>query len=384
MVRLTARTTWVGLLAGAALLATGCSKPTPEEQMTEAVELIQQGQTARGVMKLKEFVRESPDDPLANEARLLLARYHASEGNATSALQQLQAVYDKAGPSDPLGAQALEGLVTIKQQIQEYDEALALLDEAREQFPETDQDSRGQIDIWKANLLLSTNEPPRVEEAIALLRDLTLEAPEKTTRGIARENLASYYRQNKMFAESNALYRDYIAAYPDDSIVPQLWLAIAINEHLAGNEDESAAIFNEWADKIKAKAEEELESEVRGRKLLELAQNYAAVGRYQEAEDLMLRVMGENTRSRLAIETQFGIAEMYASAALQNQDDVFLEKANAILEQIARENKGTNIEESATRRTEELKSAMERYKEFLAQKEAAAMSDDSATSPTAE
>src|SRR5690606_15944617 len=159
------------------------------------VTLIQQGQTARGVMKLKEFVRESPDDPLANDARLMLARYHASEGNATSALQQLQAVYDKVGPNSAAGSDALEGLVSIKVQIGELDEALALLDAAREALPETETDSRDQLSIWKGNLLLGAEDEARRAEGEELLRGLAMNAGEKSTRGIARENLASRYRQ---------------------------------------------------------------------------------------------------------------------------------------------------------------------------------------------
>ncbi|MBX3728822.1 MAG: hypothetical protein KF858_06530 [Candidatus Sumerlaeia bacterium] len=369
-------------LALGALTLTGCKKPTPEERLTEAVGLFQQGQTARGVIKLQELIRETPDDPLANEARILLARYYTSEGNASRALDFLQAVFDKAGANDGAGARAVEGLATINQQLGEFDKAVAVLEKARSQMPEDDHEARDSYTILIANAKIGSGREDLVPQGVEMLHDRMLNAEEKSLRGFARESLADYHRRSGAFLESNAAYRAYIEAFPDDTVVPQLELAVAINLHFAGEEEQGREHFDTWAAVLRERAGEELDKEAQGRKLLELAANYAAVDRYDEAEALMVEVMGAHTRSRLAIETQFGIAEMYARSALGRMHEEHFERCIAVLEQIARENRGTNIEESARRRKEEVTAQMGRLREYVA--ELAARADDDATSPTLE
>ena len=87
----------------------------------------------------------------------------------------------------------------------------------------------------------------------------------------------------------------------------------------------------------------ELNKLKRGEQLVNLARYNESIDRYDRAEELMLRAMGENTGTRLAIETQFAIGDMWGRAGE-------IDKAIAIFERIDRENPNSNIAAMARQR----------------------------------
>lgn len=347
------------LLVFLAFSLAGCSKPTPEERFEEALALLQEGQTARGVMKFREIVRDLPDDPMANQSRLILARYYVSEGNAARAIEQLAEVFEAAQFSEPHVQNAFEGLTSIYLQINEVDKALALYDEVIARLPEGSSD-RSQMEIQKYSIVLETDKEEAKEAALDDLRVKMLEAEEKIVRGYAREQLAQYFRRQQEYEKSNEVYEAYLEEYPDDTLRRTLELAMATNVIMSGEEEEGLEMFEETAQEYIAETEEILESAKRADEYSNLAQMYMNINQLEKAEELYRKIMAENVQSRKAIEAQLAIANMYTSTGLRQLDRAIFDKGIAVFGQIAEENRNTNIEQTANRNIEEAKAAFER------------------------
>ncbi|MEQ8820817.1 MAG: hypothetical protein RLY93_11285 [Sumerlaeia bacterium] len=329
------------LLAAVAFLGAGCKQQTPEERFEEAMTLMQEGQTARGVIKLKELVRELPEDPVAPAANLQLARYYVREANANKALEHLQEVLEGRAIGDPAAQEAIQGIVAIRLQLQDYDTALEVLDSAVE---EAEGIVREDLLLQRAQVLRAigtqTENEDMVQQALAELRDLMLTAGNEGMRGSAREELAQYYRQRGDLAASNEVYDAYIEAYPGDRIVTQLEMAKAINLRNAGQQEEAEAAFEEAAAAMRAEAEGELDRVARGEMMLNLARYHELMGYNSEARAMMEKVMGDNVGTMLALRTQFDIARMEAQSGN-------LDEAQAIYERMVKDNPNSSVSAQA-------------------------------------
>lgn len=357
------------ILVGGLLAMTACGRQTPEEKFREAAELVQQGQPHRGVLKFKEIVRDHPDDPIALDAQLMLARYYAREGNATSVLRELEAVYSKAPHGTPHHQEAFEGLIQIRLQIRDYEEALKMFEREMEVLPADDQATRAHLEIERAIVKLhlgndteTTGTAELAREGAETLRTMMIEAGEPEMRGVAREQLANHYRDTGDFQQSNDVYRAYLDAFPEDRIRTEIEMAMAMNDHAAGNTDEAFERFEQLADRYREDIEQELEKARKNQKRNALAQMYTQLEQYDKAEQELRRVMADNVLSPVAINAQFAIAQMYIFAGLGKEDDALFEKGIAVLEQIRRENEATNIAATAQTYIDQSRQALERLK----------------------
>ena len=332
------------LIMAAALLMVACSKKTPDEQLVEAEKLLSERQTARGVIKLKELIRDSPDDPAAGTGRLMLAKYYTNEGNAQKALEQLQAVVDAFPAAGEQGQFALAGVISIRVQIGDFEGALASIDKAlKAELPEA---SKGELQMQKANVLLQwasvspEPKPELTEQGTGILRDLMLNATEGTSRGQAREQLANLYRTRGEFQKSNEVYREYLQKFPGDTLRPHLELAMAINLSQAGEPKKARVLFDPAIKQMREAADAELDQQTQSRMLQDIARYYELMGDYEQAESVKKQIMGMFPMTQMAIDTQFDTARMYLQAGQ-------IEKSVAILEQIKKENPETEIAKRA-------------------------------------
>lgn len=373
--RKTRRTLAASLLATIIVVgATACREKTPAESLEHAQQLLDQRQTAQAVLELKKLVNKAPKDATAPTAHLLLARFYTNQGNGPRALEELEAAWKLAGPDDDRGREAIEAIVQIRTQLKDFEGALESIDEAIAASADKD---AAMADSWRVRrgefLLGTSTDATVVAEAEGSLRTMSLDHADAGTRGFARETLANYYKRKGDFTAANGVYAAYLEKYPDDTIRNQLRLAMAVNRWESGEKAEARVAFDEAAAAVVAEADAELDKQARARMLLDLSQFYRLIGDLDGAEKLMLRVMGENAMSRLAIDTQFGISEMYVGAGLQQGDDVLYEKGLAVLDRIQRENPGSNLEMSAQRYADEARAIHKRLAEAR----------DAATSATA-
>lgn len=357
------------LMLASPILLTGCGERPPEEQFEESIRLLQEGSIARGILRLRDLVERHPDDPVAVEAHLTLANYYFGEGSFDRALEHFRAVRATVDPLDDRALMALDGMTAVLANMGELDEALAMVDATIELVPEDEESLAFMLRRSKADLLLAANEGERRGEGDAMLRAMMLEM-DPPFRHIAREHLASFYnRFVGDFEASNSVYAEYLEAFPDDELRPRLEMAMAINLRRADRQEDAEALFLPAAAAHRAAADAiEDNQEERNQALLELVSNYRAMGLFEQAEETMRTIMGENVRSLLAIQIQFGIAEM----VIREVGDV--ERGIQLLEQIARENPGSSIEDTATQAITQVR----RIQEQIAAAEAAAAAADEA------
>jgi len=360
------------VLAGFVLFSTtGCSQKTPEERLEDAVLMLQQGQLARAVLELRTIVRENPGDPSSAQARMYLSQYYLREGNLNRAIEELEAVYTQYGRSERLGSEAGDMLIGIRSQIGDLDEALKLADEAIEAYKDHEDGRLEEYVLLRATILIDQGEEEQVAEGREILRTMMLEADAPWQRGQAREVLANTYRSASDFEGSNAVYAEYIEAFPEDRIRSRLELAMAVNTIQSGDEERGREEFEAAAAKLVQDAEQELDRESKTQMLKELAAYRQSIDDLAGAEQVMLKIMAENPMSMTAIQTQFSIAQMYIGSGIFEDRDEHFDRGIEILEQIQRENPNTNIAMSAESMAAEVKQGREQYRQQLAAARAA-------------
>lgn len=371
----------IALCAGALVLG-ACSKPTPQETLTEAMGLLEEGQTARGILKLKEMTREHPDDPATKQARLFLARYYAREGSGTRAVEELEAVFAGGDASDPLVLEAGQGLVSLRAQLKDFEKAMETQEALMNALPADATDERESRLIDKAMLLLvwGEDEPAKAEEGLALLEDRMLNAEQPHVRGTAREQLANHWRVRGELEKCNGVYERYIAKYPEDTVRPRLELAMAVNLKAMEKTEAADALYKPAIDSLQKEADGELEKDKRAAVLDELASMAEAYRDLETADATRRRIMGENTMSQLAIQNQFRIAQMWAVAGIDAKDAALFEKGIAEFTKIAEDNKGTNIGETAAQAIGNARKVFDEAMNPPAEEPAAVQDGDAATS----
>jgi tetratricopeptide (TPR) repeat protein len=379
----------VALLLGALSLGlTSCSQKTPEERLEEAVLMLQQGQLARAVLELRTIVRENPGDPAAAQARMVLARYYVREGNANRAIEELEAVYKQYGRAEQIGRDAADALMSVRSQIGDLEGAVKLADEAIASVSADEPERLAEYKLLRATILIDQATEESIAEGRQVLRTMMLEAGEPWQRGQAREILANTYRSTQDFEGSNAVYTEYLAAFPEDRIRSRLELAMAVNVISAGETEKGRADFDTAAAKLLAEAEQELDAEQKTTMLQELAAFHQSIKDLEGAEKVMLQIMASNPMSMTAIQTQFGIAQMYLNSGILEESDAHFDKGIALLEQIQKENPNTNIAMTAENMVTQFKQAREDFRTQKAEAEKAAAQPEAPPSdaepPTAE
>lgn len=351
------------LLAVAVISFTaGCRQSTPEERLEEAVQLLQERQIALATLKLRDLIEDEPETGIATEARFILANVYAQIGRPESfrnALSEMDAVYRQHGPTDMPGFQALSFMVDLHLMLEDYEGALALLEEGIENAAE-DERAQSQLVMMRSSLLLNAEEEDRQQTAIDFLRDRMLTADRNEVRGEARELLAQHFRRTAEPERSIQVYQDYIDAFPDDTVNAQLHIAQAIAYRALGEEHQEKAeeLFERGADGMEEQIEEELNLQARTEMLNTLALYRAAFGQPEKAEELYRRIMAENPGRMPAIEAQFAIGRLYI-------DEENWERAIGHYEQIARENPDSHIGMQA----EQVLNMIEMYRQQLAEME---------------
>lgn len=390
------RNFFLSLGAASALFLSGCSQPTPQEKLEEAMVLYQEGDVARAVLKFADVSKNHADDPAAAEANLILAQHNASIGNGDKSVEYLDIVIDKYDLGTIEYETAIEGKIAILAQLGDYETVDEILQEQVELNEGKHPNKALDYKLKLAQLNLSWPEDEvRNQEGHNMLETLMLEDEEAGNRGAARERLADFYRQTRQYEKSNEVYSTYLEKFPDDPISNQLEFAIALNTYQSGDKEGGLEKAVEIEEAILAEIEEQEEAQKKSDLYRVLAVNYKNMEDFETAEKYYKKSMGEVPMSNNAIRMQFEMAEMFITGGItQDNDDIF-NRGIEILEQIITENPGTNIaltaEEKITQANQSLdqfrirKAEYEQYlKEQQAQLEQAASEESAvATDPEA-
>lgn len=367
------------LAAGMLLLASvACNQATPEDRLNEAQQLLGENQVPLAVMKLRELIKDEPEAEATLAGRFLLGRVYAELGgpdNLSKGREQAQAVLDQAGLASEAGFAAFSLLTETYLREGNFDQALATLDSGVEQAQALgDEALEEELRLRRAGLMLNAEQEEQRAEAAEIFRATMLENENPGRRGEAREILADYFRSSSQFAESNEVYQAYIDKYPEEEVIPQLYMAQGLN--LQAMEQEAAAeeVFDKGAARMRELIEEELNADKKVRLQNDLAQMLTVFGKYEHAEEMYRTIMAENVGRPPAIQAQMAIGNIY----VQQRD---FNRARDHYQQMAQENPGSQIAMQA----EQILQRIDAFEEQLAASEAAegaAAADD--TAPAAE
>ncbi len=328
-----------------ALLLAGCKPAPPAERLAEAQQLLTERQTALAIIKLEQLVADAPDDPATTDARMILGTYFMDSLRQFKRAEPFfRAVYEKEGVKTERGAAAFMRLVQIPAAQQDFEGALAIVDEAAKTIDaKNDLEMVDNLAFVRTDVQIASQNDAMTSAALEAWSGIMLESKDPGSRGRAREQLASWYRRTGDFMKSNEVYDRYLAKFADDPTTPQLILAQAINYRLIEKFVEADVLFDKGQAMMSSTIALELNKQRRGESLVALARYNEAMERYDVAEALMLQAMGENPMTRLAIETQFSIGDMFARS---RQFDRALET----FERIDKENPNSNIGANARQR----------------------------------
>ncbi|MCC5877868.1 MAG: tetratricopeptide repeat protein [Candidatus Sumerlaeia bacterium] len=352
----------MGSILLVAFLVSGCGQKTPEDKLEEAQKLLQERQTPLAILKLRDLIREHPEEDAAIDARFGLAMIYTQLGreeNLEAARDLYQQLYDMLGVRDQRGLEAFSQLIVSKLEEENFDAAFAMIDTVIEELSD-DPPFQTQMKIQRAMLQLLSEQEDKVDEGVEFLMATMVEHEDRSMRGQTRELLARHYREEGRFDESSAVYTHYLESFPEDPVKPMLILTMAINSKLAGNTEAKERYLEEGKALMDEKIEEELNLNRRAEHLNDLAQLLAVAEDFEGAEAAYRRIMADQPATRTALDAQFAIGQMYINA---NE----LDKAEDLFRQIRQENANTPVEEMAERGI----SYVAQMREYLASQEAA-------------
>lgn len=318
----------------AVLALSGCKQKTPKDKLEEVQGLLQERQIPLAVIKMKDLINEAPEDPATLEARMLLGQIYESQGqpeNLKNALKEYAAVYSKVGLKNDMGAAAYQMATGVYARQNDFAGAIKHMEEGIELAKKQNPELVEEYQMILNSILLSDEDHAKQDTAVAFYNDKMLNSENPAIRGNARETLARYKRDQKKFAEANAVYSAYMEKYPDDKVNPQLLVAMALNDKQLGDDAKAEQRFADGAAKMKEQADGELNKEAKTRILSDLAQFQELMKKYDDAEATLRQIMALHVGTRPALDAQFAIAQMYQRAAQ-------FDKAIAILEQIKKDN----------------------------------------------
>lgn len=357
-----------------AFLVSGCGRKTPEDKLAEAQQLLQERQTPLAILKLRDLIREHPDEDAAIDARFGLAMIYTQLGreeNLEAARDLYRQLYEMLGVRDERGLEAFSQLIMAKLEKENFDGAFEMIDKVIDDLAD-DPQFQTQMKIQRAMLQLLSEEEEKVDQGVEFLMATMVEHEERPMRGQTRELLARHYREEGRFEESSAVYTHYLEHFPDDPIKPMLVLTMAINSKLAGDTESKERYLAEGKALMEEKIEEELNLNRRAEHLNDLAQLLTVAEDFDGAEEAYRRIMADQPATRTALDAQFAIGQMYLNA---NE----LDKAEALFLQIKRENANTPVEEMAERGV----NYVAQMREYLAAQEAAAEAEAAGEEETA-
>jgi tetratricopeptide (TPR) repeat protein len=352
-----AQVAFITLLAAGVATTTSCGKKTPEQRLEEARKLLQEKQVPLAVLKLKDIIKDHGDEDAGIEARFGLAAIYTQlrrDENLANARDLYLEIYKKLGIKDERGFAAHRQAIELHMALGAFDKALELVDDGIAKAAD-DPEQQTQIRTLRAVMLLAGGTDEQKEEAKTYLHtQMVNDDADPVLRGQSRELLAKYLRDKGKYDESSAVYDEWLAKYPDDSVNPMLVITKAINSQLAGRPEEAAALLDAGEKSLLAAVEAELNMERKSQMLNDLAQLMAAARAFDRAEAAFRRIMALQPATQTALNAQFQIAEMYLRNRMPDQ-------AQATLEAIARENANTQIAEMAQgglRMVEQLRAQM--------------------------
>jgi tetratricopeptide (TPR) repeat protein len=284
------------ILAFTLLLTPGCSKRTPEDRMRKAVQLAQQRDTLGAMLEAKDLIKKHPDDPMALQARMLLAQIAANDRRIDDALAEYKAVLDTVSQKDPLGVAALRSTIALLRQSKRTDEALKTIDEYQKRYAD-DEGVSLSLTVARAEVLATDGQTTDARTILLGLRETTTQ-PEILR--FYRSMIASTYMRDKAFADALAFFTAELQRADNEADKRSLMLQIAGTHAAMENYDEARKILSEATQQYDSAIRRELDAQERLALASELVNAYSGIGNLPGVKTVVEGLIAQTDDARLA------------------------------------------------------------------------------------
>lgn len=298
------------LLLPALLLAAGCRKKSPEEQLNEALEALRKGDLIGVTYKCENIIEAAPESEAAKQARMLLAQAMADSNDMAGARETWQDVIDNNDFEDRLAQAAFLRIVNSHAAEGNLDEALGYIETTSETL-KTAPDFFKNVQMQKAQLLMEKRD---LEGARNLLTVMAQSDTEQESFAALRM-LGGVLVELGEHEEAIGQYESFMERFPESSLQPTLLWGVASIKKLAAEEEQDSIrkeAMREDSDKLYAQSlsllEEKRANEILPEKkqnlLLQMAQIKIEMGHLEDAMAMLtaeLEANGENRESWLRL-----------------------------------------------------------------------------------
>lgn len=272
----------------------GCAKKTPQDKLREAEQALQKRDILAAVIILEEIIEKHAQEPVADDARILLARANYLSGDFESCRQLLGMILKKYGAADPRGIIAFNITLGTFAQERKYDEGIKFIQQTIH-----DSKTTGTL-YWELNFALADfyrlkNDTPSSK---AIFKKIMDQAGEERIIIFALENMVALYERDKDPASASKLYEDYLATHKETKFKNMLLGGMAYYYEKQGKVEEAGKIYAEAIAGFEADAASAVTSEEKVVQLVQLAKLYTLKTDYQKALEIYEKILKDFPNER--------------------------------------------------------------------------------------
>ena len=326
--------------AAATLFLGGCMQKSPEKQLEKINSMIQQNDTLGARLACQDLIKSHPDSPQTLEAHMMLASIYAMELQPDEAISELKTVMSATSQNDPIGQQAMKGIVSLEMKRGKTDKALSTIDEVMAKDAKDDNVLKQGLLIMKSQVLMSDKQ---TTEARSVLSD----ACKITTSPDVLDMLSDYTMRTYVIEENLDAAKSFVleqmAQTTKENRKFELLSRIAMIDSARNDYDSCRKTLVELTAMYDKLAKEEMDLRKRNSLARALAGSYIDCGNYLAGETLLNKMLRSSKEMKDSMEISrdlfgvylrqgdtTGIMEMMSSLSQQFPNGPFAEEKNRI------------------------------------------------------
>lgn len=319
-------------------IITGCAKKTPQDKLRDAEKLLEKGDILSAVILLEEVIEKHPGEPVADDARILLARAHYLSNDLESCQKLLGEIFKKYGVRHPRGMLALNITLGIYAQAKKYDEGIKLITQTL-----NDRKTTGTL-YWQLNFALADfyQFDNDTTSALAVLHKIAEQTTEEDIVISALEGIVSIYEADKNYAAAAKAYEDYLATHPETKIKNILLGGMAYYYGKQDNKEKAEQLYAEAIAGFEKEIEAAVSSEEKISRMTELAKLYSLKNEQHKSLEIFEQILKDYPNERQIPAIMLEMARIHAT--LKQYD-----KSLTLLNQIIQRWQRTPVAEAAMR-----------------------------------
>ncbi|MCX7766230.1 MAG: tetratricopeptide repeat protein [Candidatus Sumerlaeia bacterium] len=320
------------------LIITGCAKKTPQDKLRDAEKLLEKGDILSAVILLEEVIEKHPNEPVTDDARILLARAHYLSNDLESCQKLLGEIFKKYGVRHPRGVLALNITLGIYAQVKKYDEGIKLITQTL-----NDTKTTGTL-YWQLNFALADfyQFDKDTTSALAVLNKIAEQTTEEDIVISALEEIVGIYEANKNYTAAAKTYEDYLTTHPETKIKNILLGGMAYYYEKQNNKEKAEQLYAEAIAGFEKEIESAVSSEEKISRMTELAKLYSLKNEQHKSLEIFEKILKDYPNERQIPAIMLEMARIHST--LKQYD-----KSLSILNQVIQRWQRTPVADAAMR-----------------------------------